>query len=487
MRSLLLTVVTVTSLVGAHIPAAGSPPDSEVVAKVDALAAKAIASSGAVGLSIAVARGDRVILEKGYGIADVEFAIPVSADSIFRIGSVTKQFSAAAIMLLVEQGKLKLDDPIQKFLPDFPEKEFAVTIRHLLTHTSGIWNYTEDGTFMARDASLELSPTELIATFKDKPLEFEPGTKFHYSNSAYYLLGPIIEKASGKTYAAFVLSELAEPLGLKHTRHESNGEIILGRAQGYSLRGGRLANDRPIGADVPGAAGSLLSTAGDLVRWEIALVNGKVVSADSFQQMATSAVLNDNKSDNKSTGYGFGLGIGTFEGRPRMSHGGGIFGFNSYLLTLPPNDELKTADDRITVAIIANVDSFNSKLIADDVTRIALGVKVFEPKDLVVTPTLAQRYCGEYAFQGIPLEIVLVERDGKIWAKATGQSENRLLYQGDSEFRATFDPTVKFVFPESSADEPAGTPAGSFVLFQGGGEIPAKRKVGSNETTKSDK
>jgi D-alanyl-D-alanine carboxypeptidase len=397
-----------------------------------------------------------VILAKGYGLADVGLSVPVGADSIFRIGSVTKQFTAAAVMRLVEAGKVSLDATVQTYVPEFPEKQWPVTVRHLLTHTSGVWSYTEDEKFMQRDASLELTPAELIATFADRPLEFEPGTKFRYSNSAYYLLGAVIEKASGKPYASYVRDELFEPLGLSRTRYESNAEIIPGRAQGYTLREGRLANDRAIGPDVPGAAGSLLSTASDLVRWEIALTGGKVVKPESYVQMATGAVL----ADGKGTGYGFGLRVDDWEGRRRVSHGGGIFGFASVLLTLP--------DDGLTVAVLSNSDSVNPGNVADTVARQALGLAVFEPKDLALSPADMARFSGEFAFEGIPLEIRLFERDGRLWAQATGPRETRLLYQGDGEFRASFDTKVKFVFAEGSAD--------AFVLHQGRGTVPAKRK-----------
>jgi CubicO group peptidase (beta-lactamase class C family) len=389
-------------------------------------------------------------------MADVELGAPVGADSIFRIGSVTKQFTAAAVMRLVEAGKISLDATVQTYVPDFPVKEWPVTVRHLLTHTSGIWSYTDDEKFMGRDSSLELTPAELVATFADRPLEFEPGTKFRYSNSAYYLLGVVVEKASGKPYASYVQDELFAPLGLSHTRYESNVDIIPGRAQGYTIKDGKLANDKPIGADVPGAAGSLLSTASDLVRWEIALSGGKVVKPESYTQMTTPAVL----SGGKPTHYGFGLGIDDWEGRRRVSHGGGIFGFTSMLLTLP--------DDGITVAVLSNSDAMNPGKVADVVARLALGLTVFEPKDLALTPADIARFSGEFAFEGIPLEIRLFERDGKMWGQATGQSETRLLYQGDGEFRASFDPEVKFVFAPGSAD--------SFTLYQGGGTVPAKRK-----------
>ncbi len=432
------------------------PSERELAEKIDAAIAKVLTEPGAAGLSVAIARGDKIIFAKGYGPADVELSVPVSTDSIFRIGSVTKQFTGAAVMRLVEAGKVSLDAPVQTYVPDFPVKEWPVTVRHLLTHTSGIWSYTEDEKFMTRESSLELTPKELIETFAARPLEFEPGTKFNYSNSAYYLLGSVIENASGKPYAKFVQDEFFTPLGLTRTRYESNAAIIAGRAQGYTLKDGALANDRPIGADVPGAAGSLLSSASDLVRWEIALGAGKVVKPESYVQMTTSALL----ANGEETGYGFGLGMETWEDRRRISHGGGIFGFTSMLMTLP--------DDGVTVAVLSNSDSLNPGKVADAVARLALGLKNFEPKDLALSAEEITRFTGQFAFESLPMEIRLFERDGKVWAQASGQGETRLMYEGEGEFRASFDTSVKMIFEADSAD--------TFTLHQGGGTVLAKRK-----------
>lgn len=431
--------------------------DSALAAAVDVIATRALAQPNAVGLSIAVARGDRLIVSKGYGTANLESGSPVDDQTMMRIGSVTKQFSAAAVLKLVEQGKLSLDDTLDKLLPDYPKTAKPVTLRQILNHTSGIWSYTDDGKFMERDSTLELSPDEVLATFKDKPLEFDPGTKWNYSNSAYYLVGEIIEHAAGRPYAQFVQEELFAPLGLSRTRYESNREIIPNRAQGYAFDGGKILNDQPIGADVPGAAGSLLSTAADLVRWNIALAGGKVVSPDSYRLMTTTTVL----PSGRDAEYGLGLGIDTFEGRKRISHGGGIHGFTSMLGYLP--------DEKLTVAVISNCEALNPGKVADSIMRAALGIAEFVPKDLPVSDAELARFTGIYAFETMPLELTVSVQDGKVLAQATGQKATRLLYQGNGEFRADFDPQVKFVFPAGDG------PAPGFTLHQNG-QHPAKRK-----------
>lgn len=437
--------------------AAQTATDPALAAKVDAIAERALAKPNGVGLSIAMAKGDQVVFSKGYGKADLEFDVPVNAQTMLRIGSVTKQFSAAAVMKLVEQGKLSLDDTLDKLLPDYPATAKPVTLRQILQHTSGIWSYTNDGAFMARDASLELTPEQLVATFKDKPLDFDPGTKWSYSNSAYYLVGEIVAKASGRPYAQYVQEELFTPLGLTRTRYETNSEVVANRAQGYGFENGKLRNDRAIGADVPGAAGSLLSSAEDLVRWNIALVNGKVVSSESYRVMTTPGVL----ADGSPTGYGLGLGIGTFEGRPNISHGGGIFGFTSMLAYLP--------DEKLSVAVISNCEALSADRVADSVIRAALAIEEFAPKDLAVPDADAARFSGEYSFEDFPMTLKVFQQNGKMMAQGSGQGATGLLYQGSGEFRAEFDPQVKITF------EPGEGPAPSLVLHQGG-QHRAKRK-----------
>lgn len=455
---LLTLTLTLTLILTSPLAALPAPPtDSELAAKIDAIAATQLTKPNAVGLSIAVGRGDSVIFSKGYGSANLEFDIPMNADTILRIGSVTKQFTAAAVMKLVEQNKLSLDDTLDKMLPDYPAPSKPVTLRHLLNHTSGIWSCTDSEEFMERDATLELTPDQVIATFKDKPLEFDPGTKWNYSNSGYYLLGEIIEHASGKPYAQFVQDELFTPLSLTHTRYENNQEIIPNRAQGYGFNGKTRVNDKPIGADVPGAAGSLLSTGSDLARWNIALVNGKVISADSYALMTTPTIL----PDGSNTKYGFGLVMDNWESRPRISHGGGIFGFTSQLAYFP--------NEQITVAVIANTEAFDPGKVAASVARAALGLEEFQPKDLAVSKEEFARYNGTYKFTDIPMELRIFEKEEKLWAQGTGQPENRLLAQGNGEFRTSFDHNIRIIFPAGEG------PAPEFILHQNG-EHKALRK-----------
>jgi len=329
---------------------------------VDRVVTTAMADPAAVGLSVAVALGDDIILSRGYGLAEVEHDVAVDASTTFRIGSVTKQFTAAAVMRLFEAEDVHLDEDMCAYLPEYPAGDEVVTLRNLLTHTSGIPNYTDQGESFWRDTARHMTHEELLSRFVDLPLGFNPGQQWAYSNSGYYLLGMVIESVSESSYAEYMQAEFFEPLGLARMRYGSNGALIKNRAQGYRVVDGELQNDELISMNVPGAAGALLSNAEDLVRWQLALVAGKVVSESSYTEMTTPFLL----SDMTETTYGMGLQLGSLAGRPLVHHGGGIFGFNSYLAYLP--------DERISVAVISNCEEFSSQRVSDEILRVALDI-----------------------------------------------------------------------------------------------------------------
>jgi CubicO group peptidase (beta-lactamase class C family) len=343
-------------------PAQSSPPavaTTRVIdpAKVDACVQRHMATPGAVGLSVAIGLGDEVVVSRGYGLADLEFEVPANEETMFRIGSVTKQFTAALLVRLQEQGKLHVDDLLSQYVPEYATEGREITLRHVLTHTAGIPNYTDYGREWIEHVSHELTDEEMLALIARRPLVFAPGERMQYSNSGYYLLGIVAARASEKEYAAALQAELFEPLGLARTRYDSNGEVIRNRAQGYGFEEDRLWNDRLIGMSQPGAAGALLSTAADLVRWEIALAGGKVVSPESYEEMTTPFLLESGEE----SPYGFGLSLGEVAGRPCVSHGGGIFGFNSWLGRFP--------EDGLTVAVISNSEGLSATGVALDLVR----------------------------------------------------------------------------------------------------------------------
>ncbi len=347
----------------AHLQEAAAeegPNRGELRERIEGLVKRMLEQPGAVGLSVAVAIGDELVLAGGYGIAEAEHDVPANVDTMFRIGSVTKQFTSAAIMRLVEKDELALEDLLVEHVPKFPTRGHEVSILHLLTHTSGIKSYTGLGDEWQKIIALELSHEELLDLVRDAPFDFAPGERFLYNNTAYYLLGVIVERITGQSYADHLRTEILQPLGLTRTRYGSNTDLIKNRAQGYQMIDDELANDALIGMSQPGAAGALLSTAKELVQWQLALVGGKVVSPDSYELMTTPFMLNDSSE----TKYGFGLAIGTFAGQPVVQHGGGINGFNSILSYYP--------EAKLSVAVISNSEACSAGQLGAAIARAVL-------------------------------------------------------------------------------------------------------------------
>ena len=340
--------------------------------KIDAAARTMIANKTAAGLSVGVVRDGQLVFNRGYGFANLELSVPVNNSTVFRLASVTKQFTAASVLLLVEQHKLSLDDKLAKYYPDFPRGK-QITLRHLLNHTSGIKDYV-DGLLW------ELPPKDWKTADLAKRLagigfDFEPGTHWHYSNSGYFLLGQIIEKVSGKSLAEFMTANLFEPLGMVDTSYDDEADVVPFRAAGYSK-----SKDSPSGfinapfipMSVVYAAGATRSTVSDMAKWNLALYGGKVMSAESFKVMMAQGLLNDGKLASDAIfhepgeephqsppgfgpmGYTMGLHTGTLDGHHFMGHEGGIFGFSSIVENY--------LDDGFMLIILSNTEGGAGRL-----------------------------------------------------------------------------------------------------------------------------
>ena len=346
------------ALLLALVPA---PQTQDDAARIDAIVQRHMKLPGAVGLSVAVARGDEVVYSRAYGSANLEFPAPADGETVFRIASVTKQFTAAAILKLAERDKLALDDPLARFLPDFPTHGQEITLRHLLTHTSGIPNVTNLGKKWSDVAARELEHEEMLALWKDLPLEFVPGERWNYSNSGYYLLGMVIEKVSGQSYGDFLRAEFFEPLGMTRTRLDSNAELIPNRAQGYAFEDGAFRNDRLIGMSQPFSSGALLSTASDLVRWQTALVGGRALEPESYEEMKLPFLL----AGGGEMTYGLGLFLSPVAGHPCVWHGGDIFGFNSELAYFP--------EGKLTIAALSNGEKLSTEKLTEELAKALLA------------------------------------------------------------------------------------------------------------------
>ena len=405
-------------------------------ARIDAIVAEELADESSAGVAVEVIHKAKVIVRKGYGKANVELDVPMTERNVFRIGSITKQFTAAGIMRLVERGKLKLDDDVGKLLPDAPLHGKHVTVAQLLTHTSGIKNYTE---LKELQRGLPLPPERLYTLLKDQSFDFEPGQGWHYSNSNYYLLGLIIEKVSGKKYRDFLRDEVIARAGLKNTSYCDNDPIIPNRAQGYTPDGPRLKNASPIDMSAPFAAGALCSTVDDLVVWAQALAGGKVVSAASYAKMTTPVKV---PGDGKGPQYGFGLGLGDREGHRRIAHNGGINGFTSRLTSFP--------DDGLVVAVLANTDGGLPDPITARIVGEVLGMKTPVPNAVALPDP--KKFIGDFKMTDkgeLHLLHVFVE-GGKLWVHDSFDNRtDRLDYQGGDEFQVAHTPLKAHIRPDA--------------------------------------
>ena len=403
--------------------------------------------------SVLVARAGRVLLDKGYGYANLEWSIPNDPDTIFRLGSVTKQFTAASILLLEERGKLKTSDPVSAYLPDAPAAWAKITIFNLLTHTSGIPNYTEFPDLPTFQV-LPTTPTQLVQRFQPKPLDFQPGEKWAYSNSNYALLGLIIEKVSGQTYQAFLQQNIFAPLKMSHSGYDSNTAIIPHRASGYTPGPDGPQNAGYTDMTVPYAAGALYSTTRDLRLWEDALFGGKLLSASSLKKMTT-PFLNS---------YAFGLAVGQAGGHPVISHGGGINGFNTYLAYYP--------DEKMTVVVLGNLNGGAPEKIAGQLAAVAHGEPVVLPTErheIAVDPHTLASYVGSYELAPGFVLVVTLE-NGQLMTQATGQPKFPIFAESSTRFfPKVVDAEIEFTKDKS------GTVTG-LILHQGGRDIPGPRK-----------
>jgi CubicO group peptidase (beta-lactamase class C family) len=312
--------------------------------------------------AVLVAEHGVVIFKKGYGEANKEWAIPNTPDTKFRLGSITKQFTATLILQLVEQGKIRLDGKITDYIPDYPKAVGdKVTVQHLLTHTSGIPNYTSIPMFGQEWSKIPFTPTEFIKNFWDLPLEFEPGSRFAYDNSGYFLLGVIIEKVTGKPYAQVLRENILDPPGMKDSGYDMPDPILPKRASGYEKRGGTYINAPYLDMTTPYAAGALYSTVEDLYRWDQALYGDKILSKESKAAMFEPRVV-PSGTPLTSMRYAFGWFVGkepmgvSQDSVFAVGHGGSINGFNSLITRIPESKSLIVLLNNTGAAPLASME-----------------------------------------------------------------------------------------------------------------------------------
>ncbi|MGI9519428.1 MAG: serine hydrolase [Pirellulaceae bacterium] len=417
---LFFVALSVPQVMEAQTATAESIDRAELVRKIDAMLEEAFAADQP-GAAVIVTRGGQTEYVAARGMADLELEVPLRADMVFRLGSITKQFTAAAIMLLVEEGKVSLDDEITKFLPDYPTQGATITVEHLLTHTSGIRSYTDMPGWMETKIVNPLTVKELVDGFKNEPMDFQPDEQFRYNNSGYILLGAIIEEASGQSYADFIRERIFEPLQMSHSYYGDHADIINNRAAGYDGPLDNPQNAKYLDMSQPYAAGSLLSTVEDLGKWNRALFGGKVVNKESLERMTTNYRL----ADDSEAGYGYGLVPGDVRGHKSVSHGGGIFGFVTYGTYLPDHD--------VYVAILCNSTSHNPGRLGSRIAALAAGDPFPEFKAVEISEDILQRYVGVYKIDEESRRYVTLE-DGQLFTIRTGSSRLAALPFSETEF-----------------------------------------------------
>lgn len=422
----------------------------DYAAKADSFI-KAFADQGRFQGSVLVAKDGEPLLRKGYGLANVEWEIPNAPDTKFRLGSITKQFTGMAVLQLVEQGKLALEDPVSRHYQDAPKTWEAITIHHLLTHTSGIPSYTDMPGFFDKHARDRKSPAEIVKLTQDQPLQFVPGERMKYNNTGYVLLGHIIESASGMTYADYVRTKIFEPLGMKDTGYDEHGRVIKRRAAGYNPDG---SNAPYLDMSLPHAAGSLYSTVDDLLIWDAALYEGKLLTKESYEKFFTPFRNN----------YAYGWSVDQKFGKKLVSHGGGIHGFSTMLHRVP--------DDRLTVIVLANKVGPAGQ-IGDGLVKLFYGQPVETPvqrKTILLSADQVAPLVAVYEL-GPQFSLNVTQKDNKAYVQKIGEPAVMEMRAIDKDKFYVNEVDAELVFERDASGKVTGV-----VLHQRGRQTPGKRR-----------
>jgi CubicO group peptidase (beta-lactamase class C family) len=406
------------------------------------------------GCAILVSKGGQTLYEKAYGLSNLDLSVPNQPSTVFRIGSVTKQFTAVAILQLVEKGMLSLNDSIQKFIPDFLYRGYTVNIEHLLTHTSGIKEYLSidhpDPFVLRRD----FKPKELIDFFKNEPLEFKPGSKWAYSNSGYFLLGYIIELVSGQAYGAYVSQHIFQPCGMTESYYGDNLSIVRNRANGYKPHENNYENAEYRSPTIAYSAGALLSTVGDLNKWHRALVTNTLISGDLLRKAWQGFMLSDGQDSNY--GYGWFVNAIQVHGSPTVAHTGGIAGFTAIEMYLPKED--------VFVTVLSNLDE-NPKVQETAMYAASLAIGKKPGDEVVIDKSILETYKGRYRMKEKPSRIALVkEQEGMLIIEVVNEWKAALSATGLTTFEVkNIKPSATLEFLKDDSGK-----ISKFVVIQAG-------------------
>jgi len=414
------------------------------------------------GVSVLVSQDGKIIYEKGFGYADIGNKVPVTPDTKFRIGSITKQFIAASILKLQEQGKISVQDKLSKFIPGFPRGD-EVTIHHLLTHTSGIHSYTNNPAF-EKYLTMPIAPAALVDTIKARPYDFNPGDKYLYNNSGFFLLGYIIEKISGKSLADYLQESLFKPLGMNNTGIYKVDVVLENEAYGYSYNNDTIIKAVNWDMTWAGGAGALYSTTKDLYTWNEAVFNGKVLSAESLKAAFTPAVLNNKEK----TDYGYGWALSDLRGFKLIGHSGGLNGFVTYLGRQP--------EKKVTVTVLCNSTpppaginpTTNGLLITEFLLWSGMEKQSSFASDIKIDENTLKSYTGRYNYGSGAVLIVTLE-GSQLMAQMTGQPNFPIYPSSNDEFNwKVVEAKIRFVKDDKGIVTHA-------IHNQGGQQLEAKK------------
>lgn len=392
------------------------------------------------GATALIARDGKVIYRNAFGLANLELNVPMKPENVFEIGSITKQFTAVSILMLLEQNKLSLDDEITAFIPDYPTMGKSITVHHLLTHMSGVKSYTDMASFR-ESARTDMTPTELIDVFKNEPMDFDPGEEWHYSNSGYILLGYIIEKVSGTSYADFIQENIFDRLGMKHSYYGSKISLIPNRASGYQPTETGYRNADYLSMTLPYAAGSIMSTVDDLLLWNQAIHNNILISKSSKKMAFTNYLLNNGKATN----YGYGWQPNELNGIPSIEHGGGIFGYNTMGVYVP--------SENVYVAVFTNGNGNSPTGLAVKMAALAIGKPYNLIEQISLSPAQLEKWVGTYEFDDEVLRFITLKGEN-LYSQREGSEVFKLIASSDSTFSFE-DTTNTYIFSEEEGKKVA--------------------------------
>ncbi|GAB3511006.1 hypothetical protein GCM10027341_50010 [Spirosoma knui] len=383
----------------------------------------------APGCAILIAQNGQIVYNKAFGHASLELQVPVRPTMVFRIGSITKQFTAVALLQLVEQGKIALTDSLQKFIKGYPKKGRVITIEHLLTQTSGIADYLNLESNVPNPFRIDFPTRQIVDSIRHQPLSFVPGAKFEYSNSNYFLIGYLIEQVSGLSYPDYLKQKIFDPIGLTHTYYEVPATIVPNRVQGYEKIENEYQNADFISMALFYSAGGLISTTEDLFRWNEAIRKGLLLKKETLKNVFRPYTL----ADGTLSDYGYGWFIRKLGGSQSIEHGGSIFGFRSEAIFLP--------QENVYVVGLFNGRQLNTdeQELCYDLTKLMLGKSAFA--EMSLEAEIVNRYVGTYKNAQYRETLKIEKRsDGRLACTLSNGSGTNMVLSAQSE--------TKFVIPQ---------------------------------------